>query len=303
MRSTVLLSLAVCLLGVDSGAVSLCRPPNLESVSVSMTSSASSASSSTESIASSATASSADGLTTSTTSASVATSTASTETTTASASSTDESSTSTETTSTLSTTSATADASTTASISTTSAISSTIPSVSTTTSAATSSTSEGPEPIATFNIVASGANIDGELLSTYRETSGYAIFKPNPQLPYHRTVQFSIEPGTGGYVRTDKGQYVCIEYYSNNAPGPIAYCDAQGGTLAYLECEKPVQGQLVCSVPAPTCVVEFNGEDFAQVCTRGASGERWNRFYTTLSGTGYYVYIGVGDGIGYTPME
>ncbi|KAL2678688.1 hypothetical protein Neosp_009439 [[Neocosmospora] mangrovei] len=296
MRSTVILSLAVCLLGVDSGAASVCRPLNSEPVSASM-----STTSSTESIASSATTSSTDGLTTSTTSASVATSAASTEATTSS-SSTDASSASTETDSALSTTSATADASTAVSISTTSGISSTTISVSSTTSAPTSSTSAAPAPIATFNIVASGADLDGELLSAFRETSGYAIFKPNPQLSYHRTVQFSVEPDTG-YLRTDNGQYVCIEYYSDNSPGPIAYCDAQGGTLAYLECEKPVQGHFVCSVPAPACVLEYDGQDPVAVCTRGTSGERWNRFYTTIGGPGYYVYIGVGDGNGYTPME
>lgn len=83
----------------------------------------------------------------------------------------------------------------------------------------------------------------------------------------------------------------------------MAYCDTQGGTLAYLECEKPVQGQLVCSVSAPVCVLEYDGEDFVPVCTRGTSGERWNRFYTTMGGSGYYVYIGVEDGNGYAPME
>lgn len=116
-------------------------------------------------------------------------------------------------------------------------------------------------------------------------------------------MQFSIEPDTG-YLRTDKGQYACVEYYSDSSPSPITYCDAEGGTLAYLECERPVQGQqLICSVPAPACVLEYDGEDYYQVCTRGSSGEKWNMFYTTLGGPGYYVYIGVGGGNGYTPME
>ncbi|RSL88234.1 hypothetical protein CEP52_015276 [Fusarium oligoseptatum] len=209
---------------------------------------------------------------------------------------------STETTSVLSTTSHSADTSTSVSISTESSLSSTTISVSTTSSAATSSTSEAPEPITTFNIVANDAGLDGELLSAYRETSGYAIFKPNPQLSYKRTVQFSIEPNTG-YLRLDNGQYAGMEYYSDNAPGPIVYIDAPRDDQAYLECEKPVQGQLICSVPAPTCLLEYNSDDFVPVCTRGTSGKRWNWFYTILASPGYYVYIGVGDGNGYTPME
>ncbi|KAJ3536747.1 hypothetical protein NM208_g6590 [Fusarium decemcellulare] len=153
-------------------------------------------------------------------------------------------------------------------------------SVSTTTTA-TTTTSEASEPIATFDVLASGSQVDGQYLSA-RPIPGY-MMGWNLQGVTTARLSFSIDPITK-YAVDSSGYYWCVTYGGGSQPNFFQLCEI--GAIAirnygFLTCDQTADHKLECSVPAASCV------DYPYPsCTR--TGGTFSQFY---------AYSGRSDGV------
>ncbi|KAF5684572.1 cytochrome P450 monooxygenase [Fusarium circinatum] len=126
----------------------------------------------------------------------------------------------------------------------------------TTTADATTTTADNFDPIPTFNVLAIGAQVDGQKLSGEVEP-GYGMGWNLPGAP--QILAFSIEPDTN-QVREIGGNYLCVRY----ADGDIHFltlCDPGTetnfmGGVARVTCEQTRDQRLECSAPAGQCMLD-----------------------------------------------
>ncbi|KAF5989471.1 cytochrome P450 monooxygenase [Fusarium bulbicola] len=124
----------------------------------------------------------------------------------------------------------------------------------TTTADATTTTADNFDPIPTFNVLAIGAQVDGQKLSGEVEP-GYDVGWNLPGAP--QILAFSIEPDTN-QVGEIGGNYLCVRY----ADGDIHFltlCDPGTetnfmGGIARVTCEQTHDRRLECSAPAGQCM-------------------------------------------------
>ncbi|KAF5011643.1 hypothetical protein FDECE_2266 [Fusarium decemcellulare] len=145
-------------------------------------------------------------------------------------------------------------------------------SVSTTTTA-TTTTSEASEPIATFDILARGSQIDNQFL-TGRKDWGYMVGW-NIQVDGIERLSFSIDPVTKYLVETS-GNYLCVDYSESNQPSFLQLCNKyalSSNENGFLTCDQTADRKLKCSAPAGSCVFYPYPS-----CTR--NGDTFTEFYT-----------------------
>ncbi|KAF4468633.1 pisatin demethylase [Fusarium albosuccineum] len=146
-------------------------------------------------------------------------------------------------------------------------------SVSTTTTV-TTTTSEASEPIATFDVLASGSQVDNQFL-TGRKMWGYLVGW-NIQVDGIERLSFSIDPITK-YVVESSGNYLCVGYTTSNQPNLLKLCnifDLSYTNNGFLTCDQTANRKLECSAPAGSCV------DYPYPsCPR--TGDTFTEFYTS----------------------
>ncbi|PNP73547.1 hypothetical protein FNYG_13141 [Fusarium nygamai] len=124
----------------------------------------------------------------------------------------------------------------------------------TTTADATTTTADTFAPIPTFNVLAIGAQVDGQKVSGEVET-GYEIgwnLQGAPQI-----LAFSIGPDTNQVIEIS-GYYLCVRYTDKDIH-PLTLCDPGTennfiGGLSYVTCEQTRDRTLECSAPAGQCI-------------------------------------------------
>ncbi|EWG55344.1 hypothetical protein FVEG_13356 [Fusarium verticillioides 7600] len=124
----------------------------------------------------------------------------------------------------------------------------------TTTADATTTTADTFVPIPTFNVLAIGAQVDGQKVSGEVET-GYEIgwnLQGAPQI-----LAFSIDPDTNQVIEIG-GYYLCVRY-TDKEIHPLTLCDPGTennfiGGLSYVTCEQTRDHRLECSAPAGQCI-------------------------------------------------
>ncbi|KAH7213353.1 uncharacterized protein BKA55DRAFT_546575 [Fusarium redolens] len=164
---------------------------------------------------------------------------------------------------------------------------STAASAETATAYASTTTADAFEPIPTFDILAIGAQVDGQKLRGHVTTDyemGWNLDRTPPILA------FSIAPDTN-QVKEVNGNSLCLQYCNSNTNHPsfIKLCDACTVTsinngVAMVTCEQTRDRRLKCSVPAAQCAED----DFTRMIVCSA-----------VSGTftGFYTYCGMTTGI------
>ncbi|KAG5753173.1 hypothetical protein H9Q70_004228 [Fusarium xylarioides] len=156
----------------------------------------------------------------------------------------------TATTDTTTTDATTTDATTTDEATTTEASSS----AETTTAEATTTTADTFVPIPTFNVLAIGAQVDGQKVGGEEDT-GYEIGWNLEGAP--QTLAFSIDPDTNQVIEIS-GYYLCVRYTDKDVH-PLTLCDPGTennfiGGLSYVTCEQTRDRRLACSAPAGQCI-------------------------------------------------
>ncbi|KAF5593132.1 cytochrome P450 monooxygenase [Fusarium subglutinans] len=124
----------------------------------------------------------------------------------------------------------------------------------TTTADATTTTADNFDPIPTFNVLAIGAQVDGQKLSGEVEP-GYDMGWNLPGAP--QILAFSIEPDTS-QVREIGGNYLCVRYTDRDIHF-LTLCDPGTetnfmGGIARVTCEQTRDQRLECSAPAGQCM-------------------------------------------------
>ncbi|RKL11767.1 hypothetical protein BFJ71_g248 [Fusarium oxysporum] len=157
----------------------------------------------------------------------------------------------------------------------------------TTTADATTTTADTFVPIPTFDVLAIGAQVDGQKLRGHVTTDyemGWNLDRTPPILA------FSIDPDTN-QVKEVNGNYLCLQYGDPNedypnflklcGPGSVTNIDIG---LGMVTCEQTRDRRLECSAPAAQCVED----DMTRMVTCSA-----------LPGTvtGFYTYSGMSEGI------
>ncbi|KAK2473230.1 hypothetical protein H9L39_15405 [Fusarium oxysporum f. sp. albedinis] len=157
----------------------------------------------------------------------------------------------------------------------------------TTTADATTTTADTFVPIPTFDVLAIGAQVDGQKLRGHVTTDyemGWNLDRTPPILA------FSIDPDTN-QVKEVNGNYLCLQYGDPNEDYPnfLKLCDPGSVTnidigLSMVTCEQTRDRRLECSAPAAQCVED----DMTRMVTCSA-----------LPGTftGFYTYSGMSQGI------
>ncbi|EXK36012.1 hypothetical protein FOMG_09201 [Fusarium oxysporum f. sp. melonis 26406] len=157
----------------------------------------------------------------------------------------------------------------------------------TTTADATTTTADTFVPIPTFDVLAIGAQVDGQKLRGHVTTDyemGWNLDRTPPILA------FSIDPDTN-QVKEVNGNYLCLQYGDPNEDYPnfLKLCDPGSVTnidigLGMVTCEQTRDRRLECSTPAAQCVED----DMTRMVTCSA-----------LPGTftGFYTYSGMSEGI------
>ncbi|KAF5981871.1 cytochrome P450 monooxygenase [Fusarium coicis] len=151
---------------------------------------------------------------------------------------------------------ATTDATTTDEATTTNAATTTAMATSaeTTTADATTTTAGTFVPIPTFNVLAIGAQVDGQKVGGEVET-GYEIGWNLEGAP--QTLAFSTNPDTNHVIEIS-GYYLCVRYTDKDVH-PLTLCDPGTennfiGGLSYVTCEQTRDRRLACSAPAGQCI-------------------------------------------------
>ncbi|KAH7203195.1 cytochrome P450 [Fusarium oxysporum] len=157
----------------------------------------------------------------------------------------------------------------------------------TTTADATTTNADTFVPIPTFDVLAIGAQVDGQKLRGHVTTDyemGWNLDRTPPILA------FSIDPDTN-QVKEVNGNYLCLQYGDPNEDYPnfLKLCDPGSVTnidigLGMVTCEQTRDRRLECSAPAAQCVED----DMTRMVTCSA-----------LPGTftGFYTYSGMSEGI------
>ncbi|KAG5768766.1 hypothetical protein H9Q72_003838 [Fusarium xylarioides] len=124
----------------------------------------------------------------------------------------------------------------------------------TTTAEATTTTADTFVPIPTFNVLAIGAQVDGQKVGGEEDT-GYEIGWNLEGAP--QTLAFSIDPDTNQVIEIS-GYYLCVRYTDKDVH-PLTLCDPGTennfiGGLSYVTCEQTRDRRLACSAPAGQCI-------------------------------------------------
>ncbi|KAH7151052.1 cytochrome P450 [Fusarium sp. MPI-SDFR-AT-0072] len=149
----------------------------------------------------------------------------------------------------------------------------------TTTADATTTTADTFVPIPTFDVLAIGAQVDGQKLrghvTTYYEM-GWNLDRTPPILA------FSIDPDTN-QVKEVNGNYLCLQYGdpNENYPNFLKLCDPGSVTnidigLGMVTCEQTRDRRLECSAPAAQCVED----DMTRMVTCSTLPGTFTGFYT-----------------------
>jgi hypothetical protein len=126
----------------------------------------------------------------------------------------------------------------------------------TSTADATTTTADTFVPIPTFNVLAIGAQVDGQKVGGEVET-GYEIGWNLEGAP--QTLAFSIDPDTNQVIEIS-GYYLCVRYTDKDVH-PLTLCDSGTennfvGGLSYVTCEQTRDRRLACSAPAGQCIAD-----------------------------------------------
>ncbi|KAF5661188.1 pyruvate decarboxylase [Fusarium heterosporum] len=150
-------------------------------------------------------------------------------------------------------------------------------------SIATTATTEAAwAPLATFNVVAEGSQVDGQLLTGYASAGSFVGWQiQEPQSP------IALSETSSGYLQDSNGNTLCVQYGFSSNPNYLSTCDAnsfRSPNYAPVTCEQTRDRRLECSVPAKACALNF--------ATLSITCE-------TLPGdfTAFYTYSGRSDGI------
>ncbi|EMT71918.1 Pisatin demethylase [Fusarium odoratissimum] len=149
----------------------------------------------------------------------------------------------------------------------------------TTTADATTTTADTFVPIPTFDVLAIGAQVDGQKLRGHVTTDyemGWNLDRTPPILA------FSIDPDTN-QVKEVNGNHLCLQYGDPNEDYPnfLKFCDPGSVTnidigLGMVTCEQTHDRRLECSAPAAQCVED----DMTRMVTCSALPGTFTGFYT-----------------------
>ncbi|KAI8402406.1 hypothetical protein FOFC_17720 [Fusarium oxysporum] len=149
----------------------------------------------------------------------------------------------------------------------------------TTTADATTTTADSFVPIPTFDVLAIGAQVDGQKLRGHVTTDyemGWNLDRTPPILA------FSIDPDTN-QVKEVNGNHLCLQYGDPNEDYPnfLKLCDPGSVTnidigLGMVTCEQTRDRRLECSAPAAQCVED----DMTRMVTCSALPGTFTGFYT-----------------------
>ncbi|KAL2669994.1 hypothetical protein Neosp_014873 [[Neocosmospora] mangrovei] len=161
-------------------------------------------------------------------------------------------------------------------------------------------------PTVTFSIVAAGSGpVQGNGLQTYPNPNSVALFRTDigggdSVRPFHLDAE--------GRLINDQGFYLCGYYdaYGENldAPAEVITCNDEYPLIqAFLKCQQTVGLKLTCSIPAITCV-PGDPNDFDETPTCEAAAGTWDNLYTSESGPGIALFIGIANAESYyDPVE
>ncbi|KAF5627431.1 hypothetical protein F52700_8356 [Fusarium sp. NRRL 52700] len=142
-----------------------------------------------------------------------------------------------------------------------------------TTTYETTTTEDAFVPIPTFNIMALGSDVDGQLLRgdpvRYNNIGWYS---PSPPI-----LTFSIDASTNYVREINTGKYLCVSFGGDGFPNSNMLCnpDSHLAGIGPLTCQQTRNRKLTCSAPAGECHLdEMSGTTNCYTVP-----STWDRFY------------------------
>lgn len=175
--------------------------------------------------------------------------------------------------------------------------------IATTTTSEDESTTTAAEPMATFNIVGGGGDVNGDVLEGRDDGTTELMFNP----PYQgfRQRAYAIDPSTGRVQDQGTGKYLCAYYAITGSatPATVPVCVGnpnldQGS--AYLNC-MVLRGRLSCQVPEVVCSRNLMDPFAGNTCETSPGREIYDEIFLLMDGD-RVITLGRGRPNNYQPI-